>query len=58
MEFLEVIRKAYGLSGLQEIEAAEVALNDGMIIPVFDGFDEIDETHRGIAAGCNTYPGR
>jgi NACHT domain len=47
---LEVIRNSYGLNARQELEAAEVALSKGMIIPIFDGLDEIEEKYLEVAA--------
>jgi hypothetical protein len=47
---LDVLRSTYGLAEAQETKAAALAINDKMIIPVFDGLDEIDPAYRDAAA--------
>ncbi|WP_446215537.1 hypothetical protein [Micromonospora sp. IBHARD004] len=39
---VDVLRTGYGLSGDGQVAGLKTALEDGAIIPVFDGFDEID----------------
>lgn len=47
---MQVIRSTYGLTAAYEIQSTEIALNDGIIIPLFDGLDEIDANSLDVAA--------
>ncbi len=47
---LDTIKFNYALNRPEEIEAAELALANRRIIPIFDGLDEIDENLRSNAA--------
>jgi hypothetical protein len=47
---LQTMRIAYGLTSAADAEAAEAMFREGMIIPVFDGLDEIDAGSRTRAA--------
>jgi hypothetical protein len=47
---LQTIRTACGLMSAADLEAAEATFREGMIIPIFDGLDEIDAIHRTRAA--------
>ncbi|HEY3734643.1 MAG TPA: hypothetical protein VGL63_12075 [Streptosporangiaceae bacterium] len=47
---LLTIRTAYNLMSAADAQAAEEAFREGTIIPVFDGLDEIEASHRMSAA--------
>lgn len=47
---LQTIQTAYGLSSTADARLAEEMYHDGMIIPVFDGLDEMDASARSKAA--------
>ena len=47
---LQTIRAAYGLATVADAEAADATLREGMLIPIFDGLDEIDASYLGTAA--------
>ena len=47
---LQTLQTAYGLSATADAKAAEQMYQDGMIIPVFDGLDELDASARSKAA--------
>lgn len=47
---LQTIRTGYGLASIADVEAAEATLREGMIIPIFDGLDEIDASSLARAA--------
>ena len=47
---LDVLRTTYGLANPDDVVACELALDNGTIVPVFDGFDEIDASFRDAVA--------
>lgn len=47
---LRAIQTDYGLTSAADAAAAQAMFRDGKIIPVFDGLDEIDASHRARAA--------
>jgi hypothetical protein len=47
---LEVLRDQYNMSAPDQNASLEVALNERLIIPIFDGLDEIDASYADTAA--------
>lgn len=47
---LLTIRTGYDLTSAADVEAAEAAFREGLIIPIFDGLDEIEASYRITAA--------
>ncbi|NES29973.1 hypothetical protein GCE86_07155 [Micromonospora terminaliae] len=47
---IDVIRQDYGVRDGPRLEAARDAIEGAVVIPIFDGFDEIEESSRAAAA--------
>ncbi|MFD6613403.1 hypothetical protein ACFWD1_31530 [Micromonospora chalcea] len=46
---IDVIRGDYGVNDGPGLEVARHALHSGMLVPIFDGFDEIEDSRRAAA---------